>query len=79
MFAIGMILAIAGVLIVSFEELFFLAIAIGFIGVCMMIVGYEATQNNEMEDCKSIGGEYIVVDEQWTGKVMMDIYGCVKK
>lgn len=28
--------------------------------------------------CENLNGKYVVVDRQWSGKQMIDIYGCVK-
>lgn len=48
-------------------------------GLVFMLLQAFTDDSTNRDDCESIGGEYIVVDEQWTGKFYMDVYGCVKK
>lgn len=47
-------------------------LAVGLI--VLMVISEEDNKNN----CEKIDGEYVVVDRQWVGKSMVDVYGCVK-
>ncbi|MEK3956110.1 MULTISPECIES: hypothetical protein [unclassified Psychrobacillus] len=48
----------------------------------VLLIGFSVLINLSIEEtkneCESIGGKYQVVDREWSGKQMTDIYGCVK-
>lgn len=45
------------------------------IGLVVLISIFHEDERNE---CEKIGGNFVVVDEHYTGKAIIDIYGCVK-
>lgn len=61
-----LLVVIGIVIIVGFAFMFALFV--------MMANSIEESKNN----CENIDGKYIVVDRQWSGKQMIDVYGCVK-
>lgn len=66
--------------VVDWESYIPLGIGIAFILgliITLGIVGAKIEEENR-DACKSIGGEYKVVDKQMSGKVYIDVYGCVK-
>lgn len=55
-----------------------LVIMFGFIFmVGLLVITTIASKESEI-DCKSIGGEYKVIDRTFAGKSVVDVYGCVK-
>jgi len=55
--------------------------AVLFFGFGLAIYGIVSTGNdhkNKLNECESIGGEYIVVDQKSGFRSVIDVYGCVK-
>lgn len=54
-------------------------VIIGSVLVMIILVGLISIfHEDEKNECEKIGGNFIVVDEHYTGKAVIDIYGCVK-
>lgn len=57
------------------------------LGLTLLIIGFmlifvptlRKTHEDEKNSCENVGGNYEIVDNSFTGKVWVDIYGCVKK
>lgn len=58
----------------------FVVFIVGGIMLFCGLISMSIEQDEKNRDgCKDVGGRYVVVDQQWTGKVYVDVYGCVKE
>lgn len=73
LFFIGIVLALIDAGITKWVLLFMLS------GVVFLMTQLVIEESKNKDDCESIDGEYVVVDEEWNGKYYVDVYGCVKK
>lgn len=50
------------------------------IALIVIVILAGITEKNHVIDCESIGGEYRVIDREWSAarKGTVDVYGCVK-
>lgn len=44
----------------------------------LLLVIVAKSSEDSRNNCEKIGGEYIVVDKQFAGKTIVNVYGCVK-
>lgn len=57
------------------------------LGISLILIGFilifvpssEKSHEDKKNSCENVGGKYEIVDKSFTGKVWVDIYGCIKK
>jgi hypothetical protein len=57
---------------------------IGSFVVCCIIIGLSlwfasGNQKTLRLKCENVGGQLAIIDQRWSGKTLVDVYGCVNK
>lgn len=63
------------------DYFYFILGAIVLVGlITLAVLLEERSKEEQLRACEDIGGEYIVIDREWSAvtKTTVDVYGCVK-